>query len=95
MLERVEELSLHPLGRHCVRGKHEHEPVAALERLADFVVSLLGALDVRLAVPDPCIVPAENRDEPADERAVLSSLGKDQPTALPTHGEALNEPLAR
>ncbi len=70
LLRGVHELSLHPFGSHRIGGKHEYEPIAALERSADFVLQLLGTLNLGVAIPHRNLVVAQNADQPLNKRLI-------------------------
>ena len=72
--EGVHEFSLHPHGSHSVRGENDDEPIAALQRFADLVVPLLGALDVGVAVPHWNLMVAQNADQPLGELLIYMRM---------------------
>ena len=73
--ERLQEFPLDPLGGYCVGRENQHEPVAPPKRRTDFVVPLLGALDVGFAVPDRDPMATQDIDQSIDEWSIHAGVG--------------------
>jgi len=74
--ERVGKFTVHPHGFHRFRRQDDHKPVAALQGRADCPLPLLGAPQMRPAIPDRNAVLAKKLCQLVGELAVPTGVGK-------------------
>lgn len=70
-----EQLVLHPLGFDRIRRQDEHEPVAPLKCITYFIVPLLGADDIRRAIPNGYVVCSKGEHQLLGEGVISAGVG--------------------
>src|SRR6266496_338789 len=72
-----QQLALHPRRPHCGWRENYRKPRTAIQRAADFVMPLLRADNVLLAVPDVDAMRAQNCGEALDEPLIAAGMGEE------------------
>ena len=76
LLKGKQQFPLDPHRCNGCGGKNQHKPIAAVKSGTDFVVPLLSAPDIRVAVPDRNPVPAQHCCQLDYEGAVGARMGQ-------------------
>lgn len=78
MIQRIHKFALYPFGSYGSGRKDHGKPVAALQRLANFVVPLLRTGDMLFAVPTRDFVASQKAGQVLYKTSIAPGVGKEE-----------------